>query len=127
MKRPDPVVSVVVVLCIAIPIALWLYLGRTVVLAEEVCPNPRGGVIRILEIPRHDIIGRVMRDDPRYRFEYVFPDGYVWSSTSFVGESYRAQTARVVWENQELAVCYLDERPMFTLRNRQFEPFHQNP
>ena len=106
---------------VLVPVGIWMYLARPIYLAEVQCPHPLGGKIRIAEFPSSGLVGFLLRDNPRYRFEYVYPDRYIWASATFVGESYRANTGKIVWENNSRAICYLDDIPIFVLNGRIFE------
>jgi len=108
---------------ILIPLGIWLYLARPIYLAEIHSPHPRGGLIRIAELPSAGPLAFLIRDNPRYRFEYLFDDGYLWASATFIGESYQANTGKIVWEKDNRAICYLDDIPIFVLNGRLFEKY----
>jgi hypothetical protein len=123
MKRAHLAIIALIIL----PIGIWLYLARPILIAEAKSPNQRyGGKIRIVELPSSGFASLLLRDNPRYRFEYIFPDGYLWSSATHVGESYRANSGKVVWEKNNRATCYLDDLPIYTLNGRLFENYNHD-
>jgi|GEM_PF-5534223 len=109
------------------PIGVWLYLSRPILIAEAQSPNLRyGGKIRITEVPSSGLASLLLRDNPRYKFEYIFPDGYIWSSATHVGASYRANTGKIIWDTNSRATCYLDDLQVFTLNGRLFENYNHD-
>lgn len=119
MKRP----YLILVALIVIPGGVWMYLARPIYSAQAHSPHPGGGEIRIAELPSAGPLAVLIRDNPRYRFEYLSEDGYVWASATFVGESYRANSGRILWESDNRAICYLDDIPIFILNGRLFESY----
>jgi hypothetical protein len=105
---------------------VWIYLARPIYLAQAHSPHPRGGEIRIAELPSAGPLAFLIRDNPRYRFEYLVDDGYVWTSATFVGESYQARTGKIFWEKDSRAICYLDDIPIFILNGRLFEKYSEH-
>jgi hypothetical protein len=74
--------------------------------------HPRGfSEIRIVETPTSLLDGLLFRYNPTYRFEYRSPPNYLWSATSFSGESYNAQKSKIEWISDSEAICYLDDLP----------------
>lgn len=109
---------------ILLPIGIWLYLARPILISEAQSPNQRyGGKIRIVELPSSGPASLLVRDNPRYRFEYILPDGYLWSCATHVGESYRANSGKIIWDNNSSATCYLDDLPIYTFNGRLFESY----
>jgi hypothetical protein len=91
---------------------------RPTVMAESHSPHPKGGSVRILAVPTDWLNALTVRHNPYYRFEYQWPDGYIWSSVTFSGESYDAQSASITWLSNTEAVVSLDGTPHFTLQGR---------
>ncbi|MDA3798498.1 MAG: hypothetical protein PF692_05390 [Kiritimatiellae bacterium] len=93
---------------------------RPTVMAETHSPHPKGGSVRILAIPTDWLDALTFRYNPYYRFEYHWPDGYLWSAVTFRGESYDAQTASITWLSNAEAVVNLDGTPYFRLKQRNW-------
>jgi hypothetical protein len=83
--------------------------------------HPRGfSEIRIVETPTSLLDGLLFRYNPTYRFEYRSPSNYLWSATSFSGESYNAQKSKIEWISDSEAICYLDDLPYAKLVGRDW-------
>jgi hypothetical protein len=93
---------------------------RPIVMAEAHSPHPKGGSVRILAIPTDWLDALTVRYNPYYRFEYHWPDGYLWSAVTFRGESYDAQSASITWLSNTEAVVSLDGTPYFKLQRRNW-------
>jgi len=99
---------------------VWHRVGPQVIATSR---HPRGfAEIRIVETPTSFLDGLFFRYNPSYRFEYRFPNGYLWSATSFSGESYNAQSSRIEWTSDTTATCYLDDLPQVKLVGREWQP-----
>ena len=55
-------------------------------------------------------------DNPTYHFEYYRFDNILWSSVSYQGESYRANSASINWISDSGAIVSLDDSEMFQLK-----------
>ena len=98
---------------------VWHRAGPQVISSSR---HPRGyAEIRIVETPTSFLDGVFFRYNPTYRFEYRFPNGYLWSATSFSGESYNAQSSRIEWTSDSTATCYLDDIPQAKLVGREWQ------
>jgi len=119
MKRSN----IILISFILLLTVMWLYLSRPIEIAETHSPHEWGGKIRIVEIPSSGLGSLLIRDNPKYRFEYISRDGFKWSSATFAGESYRAKSGEITWMNSLKAVCSLDEYPIFVFTDRHFQPY----
>jgi hypothetical protein len=83
--------------------------------------HPRGfSEIRIVETPTSFLDGLLFRYNPTYRFEYRCPPNYLWSATSFSGESYNARSSKIEWISDSEAICYLDDLAYAKLAGRDW-------
>jgi hypothetical protein len=61
-------------------------------------------------------------DNPPYRFEYYcydYPE--MWSSQTFVGKSFTANSAQIEWSPDGIATVSLDHCPTFTCKDGVWE------
>lgn len=112
----------VITLCVVAvaTMASAAYRVRPRTIAKE--RGPQGEFVHIVEVPSGDISTRLMRDNPRYRFEYRLADGYLWSAFSFHGESFYPRSARVRWTSDTKAECFLDEHLFGVFEDRVWSP-----
>jgi hypothetical protein len=109
----------VLILVVGVIAATVWYRAAPRVIARST--HPRGfAEIRIVETPTSFLDGLLFRYNPAYRFEYRFPPDYLWSATSFSGESYNAQRAKIEWVSDSDAICYLDDLPYAKLIGRDW-------
>lgn len=98
--------------------ALWYRVAPRVIASSM---HPRGfSEIRIVETPTSFLDGLLFRYNPTYRFEYRFPPNYLWSATSFSGESYNARSSKIEWVSDSEAICYLDNLAYAKLVGREW-------
>ncbi len=57
-------------------------------------------------------------DNPQYRFEYYqYSYPQIWSCESYVGKSYKANSAQIEWTADGTATAFLDYNPTFICKN----------
>lgn len=106
-----------IVITVGVSIGLLIYLRvRPRVFAES--HSPHGGYIRVTETPTSFLDALLFRYNPYYRFEYYWPEHYLWSAASFSGESYNAKRASISWTSDSTATVFLDDIPQFQLQDR---------
>jgi len=99
--------SVVIAAVALVGSAVWYRVAPRVIARAA---DPRGfSEIRIVETPTSFLDGLFFRYNPTYRFEYRRPPNYLWSATSFSGESYNARSSKIEWISDSEAICYLDD------------------
>lgn len=110
--------SAVAIVTLLLSLAVWYRVASRVIARST---HPQGySQIRIVETPTSFLDGLLFRYNPTYRFEYRFPTNYLWSATSFSGESYNARKATIEWVSDSVAICYLDDLPIAKLNGRDW-------
>ena len=110
--------TVVIAVIALVGSAVWYRVAPRVIARAA---DPRGfSEIRIVETPTSFLDGLLFRYNPTYRFEYRYPPNYLWSATSFSGESYNARRAKIEWISDSEAICYLDDLTYAKLDGRDW-------
>jgi len=103
-------------------ILLGIYFRTGKVMAISSNPNlARQQIVKIREIRMFPLWAfplAILDDNPQYRFEYYeYSYRGIWSCQSFVGESFRANSAQIEWSAEDVATVSLDHNPIFACKN----------
>jgi len=75
------------------------------------------GATGLPTIKIREIRSSILDDNPQYRFEYYqYSYSGIWSCQSYVGRSYRANSAQIEWAPDGTATVSLDHNPVFTCK-----------
>jgi len=102
MKRILTTISILLL----IPLCLVYLRLKPRVIFKQSLTTKNNSYIQIVETPGDWFEALVGLDTPYYRFEYIKPDGYHWSSLSYRGESYKVVNMEVVYATDGLNIIF---------------------